>query len=52
MSAAAIFMLFFSPSATQSCSYMCLDIVSKETARTYFLLVYIVLIHITWVEFL
>ena len=52
MLAAAIFMLFFSPSATQSRSYVCLDIVSKETARTYFLLVYIVFIRIAWVDFL
>ena len=38
MSAAAIFMMFFPHSATQSCSHVCLDLVSKETARTYFLL--------------
>ena len=38
MSAAAIFMMFFPPLATQSCSYVCLDLVSKDTARTYFLL--------------
>ncbi len=51
MSAAASLMLFVS-SAAQSQSYVRPDIVSKETARTYFLLVYIVYIHITWVDFL
>ena len=36
MLTATSLMLFVS-SAAQSCSYVCLDIVSKETVRTYFL---------------
>ena len=37
MLTATSLMLFVSSTA-QSCSYVCLDIVSKETVRTYFLL--------------